>query len=155
MSFGAKSFGPSELNEADRFWVRNINQWKWSWVKTLKHWLRGAAAGDGIAPQSSVLYFQSMALYSWYCWMYAINVIIYVVSFEFRKVYKMFFEDVFAGFKTLWRTNCFMRKSETSTPAIELMIQWAEKIRRQFLAWRCKFVQILNSSSSSSNQMQI
>ena len=64
-----------------------------------------------------------MALYSWYCWMYAINVIIYVVSFEFRKVYKMFFEDVFAGFETLSRTNCFMRKSETSTPAIELMIQ--------------------------------
>merc|ERR1719458_2499403 len=64
---------------------------------------------------------QSMALYSWYCWMYAINVIIYVVSSsEFRKVYKMFFEDVFAGFAILWRKTCFLRKSDTSTPAIEL-----------------------------------
>ena len=62
-----------------------------------------------------------MALYSWYCWMYAINVIIYVVSSsEFRKVYKMFFEDVFAGFATLWRKTYFLRKSDRSTPAIEL-----------------------------------
>ena len=66
--------------------------------------------------------FQSMILFSWYCWMYAINVIIYVVSSsEFRKVYKMFFEDVFAGFATLWRKSCFLRKSDTSTGGIELM----------------------------------
>ena len=67
------------------------------------------------------IFFQSMILYSWYCWMYSINVIIYVVSSsEFRKVYKMFFEDVFAGFSTLWRKCCFLKTSDTSTPAIEL-----------------------------------
>ena len=65
--------------------------------------------------------FQSMILFSWYCWMYAINVIIYVVSSsEFRKVYSIFFEDVFAGFATLWRRVCFLRASDSSTPAIEL-----------------------------------
>ena len=65
--------------------------------------------------------FQSMMLYSWYCWMYAINVIIYVVSSsEFRKVYRIFFEDVVAGIATLWTNNCFPRTSDISTPAIEL-----------------------------------
>ena len=64
--------------------------------------------------------FQSMILFSWYCWMYAINVIIYVVSSsEFRKVYRIFFEDVFAGFAALWRRGCFFRASDSS-PAIEL-----------------------------------
>jgi len=56
--------------------------------------------------------FRSMILYSWYCWMYAINVIIYVVSSsEFRKVYRIFFEDVFAGLLTVWRKGCFLRKN--------------------------------------------
>ena len=65
--------------------------------------------------------FQSMILYSWYCWMYSINVIIYVVSSsEFRKVYKIFFEDVFLGFANLWRKVWFLRTSETETSAIEL-----------------------------------
>ena len=65
--------------------------------------------------------FQSMMLYSWYCWMYAINVIIYVVSSsEFRKVYCMFFEDVVAGFSTLWTNNCSLGTSDVPTPAIEL-----------------------------------
>ena len=65
--------------------------------------------------------FQSMILYSWYCWMYSINVIIYVVSSsEFRKVYKIFFEDVFHGFAYLWRKFWFLRTSETETSAIEL-----------------------------------
>jgi len=65
--------------------------------------------------------FKSMMLYSWYCWMYAINVIIYVVSSsEFRKVYCIFFEDAIAGFATLWANNFFQRTSDTSPPAIEL-----------------------------------
>ena len=90
-----------------------------------------------------------MILYSWYSWMYAINVIIYVVSSsEFRKVYKIFFEDVFAGFKSLWRKLCFLRTSETSTQAIELMIHWAENLNQQFLAFSChNFVQILDKLS--------
>ena len=66
-----------------------------------------------------------MILYSWYCWMYAINVIIYVVSSsEFRKVYRIFFEDVFAGFLTVWRKGCFLRK--TGTSEIELQ-KYSEK----------------------------
>ena len=53
--------------------------------------------------------------------MYAINVIIYVVSSsEFRKVYRIFFEDVVAGVATLWTNNYFPRRPDTSTPAIEL-----------------------------------
>ena len=39
--------------------------------------------------------FHSMIVYSWYWWMYAINVIIYVtISKDFRDVYKLFFKDV-------------------------------------------------------------
>jgi len=42
-----------------------------------------------------------MILYSWYCWMYAINVIIYVASSsEFREVYKIFVKDIVRGFAT-------------------------------------------------------
>merc|ERR1719397_1704805 len=53
--------------------------------------------------------------------MYAINVIIYVVSSsQFRKVYRMFFEDVFAGFTTFWRIVCCLRTTDSPTPAIEL-----------------------------------
>jgi len=59
--------------------------------------------------------FRSMILFSWYCWMYAINVIIYVVSSrEFRKVYGMFFADVFAGFASIWRRSCFLKTSDSS-----------------------------------------
>merc|ERR1719204_779747 len=52
--------------------------------------------------------FKSMALYSWYSWMYAINVIIYVVSSShFRKVYRIFFADIIAGICTLSGKVCF------------------------------------------------
>ena len=63
--------------------------------------------------------FQSMALYSWYSWMYAINVIIYVVSSShFRKVYRIFFADIIAGICTLSGKVCFFREGTSS--AIEL-----------------------------------
>ena len=64
--------------------------------------------------------FQSMALYSWYVWMYAINVIIYVASSSyFRKVYRIFFADILSEICSLSRRVCFFRKKETSF-AIEL-----------------------------------
>ena len=63
--------------------------------------------------------FQGMALYSWYSWMYAINVIIYVIaSSDFRKVYRIFFVDIIAGICTLPGKVCFFKKG-TST-VIEL-----------------------------------
>jgi hypothetical protein len=40
--------------------------------------------------------FHAMIFYSWYWWMYAINVVIYVtISKDFREVYKLFFKDVY------------------------------------------------------------
>jgi len=64
--------------------------------------------------------FKSMALYSWYVWMYAINVIIYVASSSyFRKVYRIFFADILSEICSLSRRVCFFRKKETSF-AIEL-----------------------------------
>ena len=40
--------------------------------------------------------YQAMVLYSWYWWMYAINVLIYVATSEdFRKIYKLFIVDLF------------------------------------------------------------
>ena len=78
--------------------------------------------------------FQSMILYSWYCWMYAINVVIYVISSsEFRKVYRIFFEDVVAGFLTVWGKCCFLRTSKTSTSEVELKHY---SVRKESLHWR-------------------
>ena len=54
--------------------------------------------------------------------MYAINVIIYVVSSNaFRKVYRIFFKDVFAGFSTVWRKGRFFRTSGTPHSEIDLL----------------------------------
>ena len=40
--------------------------------------------------------YQSMVIYSFYCWMYAVNVFIYVTtSKNLREVYKVFLSDVF------------------------------------------------------------
>ena len=40
--------------------------------------------------------FQAMVLYSWYWWMFAVNVLIYVATSEdFRKIYKLFLIDLF------------------------------------------------------------
>ena len=40
----------------------------------------------------------SLVIYSWYWWLYAINVIIYViVSKDFREIYRIFFRDVLSG----------------------------------------------------------
>ena len=88
---------------------------------TSHNWLRMTPFRVGFVKSCLIFSFQSMILYSWYCWMYAINVIIYVVSSrEFRKVYSIFFEDVFAGFSTAWRKDYFPRTSGTSTSEIEL-----------------------------------
>ena len=63
--------------------------------------------------------FQSMALYSWYSWMYAINVIIYVIaSSDFRKVYRIFFADILSGICALPGKVCLFREGIPS--AIEL-----------------------------------
>ena len=60
-----------------------------------------------------------MALYSWYSWMFAINVIIYVVSSSyFRQIYQIFVGDIFHGIRNLWK-NCFdLNKSNVDSPRV-------------------------------------
>ena len=42
--------------------------------------------------------FWYLVCYSWYWWMYASNVFIYIVTDQdFRKVYRLFLKDVFTG----------------------------------------------------------
>merc|ERR1712156_196209 len=63
--------------------------------------------------------FKSMALYSWCSWMFAINVIIYVVSSSyFRQIYQIFFGDIFHGIRTLWRNCCNLNKDNTTPPQV-------------------------------------
>ena len=41
--------------------------------------------------------FWYLVCYSWYWWMYAINIFIYIVTDQdFRKVYRLFLKDVYA-----------------------------------------------------------
>ena len=42
--------------------------------------------------------FWYLVCYSWYWWMYASNVFIYIVTDQdFRKVYRLFLKDMFTG----------------------------------------------------------
>ena len=60
-----------------------------------------------------------MALYSWYSWMFAINVIIYVVSSSyFRQIYQIFFGDIFHGIRNLWKNCCDLNKSNVDSPRV-------------------------------------
>ena len=62
-------------------------------------------------------FFQSMALFSWCSWMFAINVIIYVVSSSyFRQIYQIFMADIIHGVRILWRNCCNSNKNNTTPP---------------------------------------
>ena len=64
-------------------------------------------------------FFQSMALYSWYSWMFAINVIIYVVSSSyFRQIYQIFVGDIIHGVRILWRNCCNLNKNNNTPPQV-------------------------------------
>ena len=48
--------------------------------------------------------FWAMCIYSWYWWMYAINVIVYVItSSDFRSVYSVFLHDISYPVRTFTR----------------------------------------------------
>ena len=67
----------------------------------------------------SHFFFQSMALYSWCSWMFAINVIIYVVSSSyFRQIYQIFLGDIIHGVRILWRNCCNSNKNNTTPPQV-------------------------------------
>ena len=56
--------------------------------------------------------FWAMVIYSWYWWMYAINVIVYVfTSRDFRNVYAVFMHDMSYPVRTFVR-HC-LRKENT------------------------------------------
>ena len=60
-----------------------------------------------------------MALYSWYSWMFAINVIIYVVSSSyFRQIYQIFFGEIFHGVRNLWKNYCDLNQSNVTPPQV-------------------------------------
>ena len=64
--------------------------------------------------------FYSMVFYSWYWWMYAINVIIYVAtSKDFRDVYAIFLKDIFGVSWTPLR-YAVMKLSRSNTRSFQL-----------------------------------
>ena len=58
--------------------------------------------------------FESMIFYSWYWWMYAINVIIYIIASKaFREIYNVFLNDIYKS--TVLRAQAYlMQKAGTA-----------------------------------------